>query len=163
MNLRSRLSTLIAVRVIVSTLLLGSAILVQLSRPGAFPIDPFFFLIGLTYALSVIYLSTLKYVDRYPWIADAQLGADAILVSAFIHVTGGITSYFSSFYLLPIMAGGTGRVRPGGLQVATLTAVLYLALVIAQYLEPTAFFPKSWQALHPSELPSQRFAQYTER
>ena len=161
MNLRSRLSTLIAVRVIVSTLLLGSAILVQLSRPGAFPIDPFFFLIGLTYALSVIYLGTLKYVDRYPWIADAQLGADAILVSAFIHVTGGITSYFSSLYLLPIMAASTVRFRRGALQVATLSAVLYLALVGAQYLEPTAFFPASWQALGPQELPSQRFAQYT--
>ena len=161
MNLRSRLSTLIAVRVIVSTLLLGSAILVQLSRPGAFPIDPFFFLIGLTYALSVIYLSTLKYVDRYPWIADAQLGADAILVSAFIHVTGGITSYFSSLYLLPIMAASTVRFRRGALQVATLSALLYLALVMAQYVEPTAFFPASWQALRSQELPSQRFAQYT--
>ncbi len=37
MNLRSRLSTLIAVRVVVSTLLLGSAILVQINRPGTFP------------------------------------------------------------------------------------------------------------------------------
>jgi len=161
MNLRSRLSTLIAVRVVVSTLLLGSAILVQLSRPGAFPIDPFFFLIGLTYALSVIYLSTLKYVDQYPWIADAQLGVDAILVSAFIHVTGGITSYFSSLYLLPIMAASTVRFRRGALQVATLSAVLYLALVIAQYVEPTAFFPASWQALGLQELPGRRFAQYT--
>ena len=161
MNLRSRLSTLIAVRVVVSTLLLGSAILVQLSRPGAFPIDPFFFLIGLTYALSVIYLSALKYVERFPWIADAQLGIDAILVSAFIHVTGGITSYFSSLYLLPIMAASTVRFRRGALQVATLSAVLYLALVVAQYLEPTAFFPASWQALGLQELPSRRFAQYT--
>jgi two-component system sensor histidine kinase PilS (NtrC family) len=161
MNLRSRLSTLIAVRVVVSTLLLGSAILVQLSRPGAFPIDPFFFLIGLTYALSVIYLSTLKYVDRYPWIADAQLGADAILVSAFIHVTGGITSFFSSLYLLPIMAASTVRFRRGAVQVATLSALLYLALVAAQYLEPTAFFPASWQALGPQQLPTRRFAQYT--
>ena len=161
MSLRSRLSTLIAVRVVVGTLLLGSAILVQLNRPGAFPIEPYFFLIGLTYALSVIYIGSLRFVDRNPWIADAQLGADAILVSAFIHVTGGITSYFSSLYLLPIMAASTVRFRRGALQVATLTALLYLALVIAQYLEPTAFFPASWQALQPSELPSQRFAQYT--
>jgi two-component system sensor histidine kinase PilS (NtrC family) len=161
MGLRSRLSTLIAVRVVVGTLLLGSAILVQLNRPGTFPIEPYFFLIGLTYALSVIYIGSLRFVDRNPWIADAHLGADAILVSAFIHVTGGITSYFSSLYLLPIMAASTVRFRRGALQVATLTAILYLALVIAQYLEPTAFFPGSWQALHPSELPSQRFAQYT--
>src|SRR5499426_96140 len=161
MNLRSRLSTLIAVRVVVSTVLLGSAILVQLSRPGSFLLDPFFFLIGLTYALSVIYLGSLRYVDRYPWLADAQLGADAILVSAFIEVTGGITSYFSSLYLLPVMAASTIRFRRGALQVAALSAILYLALVTAQYLEPTALFPASWQALGRLELPSQRFAQYT--
>ncbi len=160
-DLRSRLSTLIAVRVVVSTLLLGSAILVQINRPGAFPIDPFFFLIGLTYALSVFYLASLRFVGRYPWIADAQLGADAILVSAFIHVTGGITSYFSSLYLLPIMAAATVRFRRGALQVAALSAILYLALVVSQYLEPSAFFPASWQALNPLELPTARFAQYT--
>ena len=64
MDLRARLSTLITVRVVVSTLLLGSAILVQISRPGSFPIDPFFFLIGLTYALSVVYLASLRFVHR---------------------------------------------------------------------------------------------------
>ncbi len=160
-NLSSRLSTLSTVRVVVSTLLLGSAILVELSRPGSFLIGPFFFLIGLTYALSIIYFATLRYVDRYPWIADAQLGVDAILVSAFIHVTGGITSYFSSLYLLPIMAASTVRFRRGAVQVATLSAILYLALVISQYIEPTAFFPESWQALGPQQLPGQRFAQYT--
>src|SRR4249920_2950917 len=138
MNLRSRLSALIAVRVVVSTLLLGSAILVQISRPGAFPSDPFFFLIGLTYALSVLYLGSLRFVGRRSWIADAQLGADAILVSAFIHVTGGITSYFSSLYVLPIIAASTVRFRRGAIQVATLSAILYLALVSSQYLEPGA-------------------------
>jgi two-component system sensor histidine kinase PilS (NtrC family) len=160
-NLRRTVAWMIAIRAVMGTLLLGSATFAQITAPGSFPVNPFFFLIGLTYALSVIYLSTLKYVDRYPWIADAQLGVDAILVSAFIHVTGGITSYFSSLYLLPIMAASTVRFRRGALQVATLSALLYLALVIAQYIEPTAFFPASWQALRSQELPSQRFAQYT--
>src|SRR4026209_1451430 len=140
MNLRSRLSTLIAVRVVVGTVLLGSAILVQLSRPGSFLLDPFFFLIGLTYALSVLYLGSLRYVDRYPWLAEAQLGADAILVWAFIEVTGGITSYFSSLYLLPIMAASTVRFRRGALQVATLSAILYLGLVMAQYVDMVPYW-----------------------
>ena len=65
MNLRSRLSTLIAARVVIGTLLLGSAILIQISRPGAFPVDPFFTLIGLTYALSVLYLATLRFAERH--------------------------------------------------------------------------------------------------
>lgn len=160
MDLRSRASTLIGVRVVVSTLLLGSAILIQISRPGTFPVDPFFFLIGLTYALSVIYMATLRFVDRYPWLVDVQLGADAILVSAFIHVTGGITSYFSSLYLLPIVAASTIRFRRGALQVATLSAVLYLALVAAQYVHFDAL-PESWQSTSLIELPTLRFAQYT--
>jgi two-component system sensor histidine kinase PilS (NtrC family) len=161
MDLRSRLSTLIAVRVVVSTLLLGSAILVQLNRPGAFPVDPFFALIGVTYALSVAYLATLRWVDRLPWLVDLQLSADALLVSAFIYITGGITSYFSSLYLLPIIAASTIRFRRGALQVAALTAVLYLALVSAQYLNGFQYLPVAWQVLVPIELPTLRFAQYT--
>src|SRR5688572_32561387 len=134
MDLRARLRTLIAVRLVVSTVLLGSAILIQINRPGAFPVDPFFFLIGLTYALSVVYLATLRLVERHYWLVELQLGLDALLVSAFIYVTGGITSYFSSLCLLPIIATSTIRLRRGALQAAALTTVLYLGMAGAQYL-----------------------------
>ena len=157
MDLRSRLATLIAVRVVVSTLLLGSAILIQLNRPGAFPIDPFFFLIGLTYALSIVYFATLRLVDRHPWLADAQLGADALLVSGFIGLTGGIVSYFSSLYFLPIIAASTIRFRRGAMQVTVLSALLYLTLVSAQYLDVSP----SWLGGGPIDLPTWQFAQYT--
>src|SRR3970040_571276 len=120
MTLRSRLSTLIAIRVVLVTLLMGSAILIQIARPGAFPVDPFFSLIGLTYALSVIYLATLRFADRHPWLVDLQFGADTLLVSAFIHVTGGVASNLSSLYLLPIIAASIVRHRA----VATRVAVL---------------------------------------
>jgi two-component system, NtrC family, sensor histidine kinase PilS len=159
-NLRSRLSTLIAVRVVVSTLLLGSAILIQLNQPGAFPVDPFFFLIGLTYALSVAYLATLRLAERHPWLVDLQFAADAIIVSAFIHVTGGVTSYFSSLYLLPIIAASTIRFGRGALQVASLSAVLYLALVSVQYVDAQSL-PAMLQPPHAATLPTLRFAQYT--
>ena len=160
MDLRSRLFKLIAVRVVVSTLLLGWAILIQISQPGTFPVDPFFFLIGLTYALSVVYLATLRFVERQPWLVDLQFGADAVIISAFIHVTGGITSYFSSLYVLPIMAASTIRFGRGALQVATLSAVLYLALVSAQYTGVPGL-PRLLQPALRLELPSLRFAQYT--
>src|SRR5687767_11739709 len=160
MDLRARLFKLIAVRVVVSTLLLGWAILIQISQPGAFPVDPFFFLIGLTYALSVVYLATLRFVERQPWLVDLQFGADAVIISAFIHVTGGITSYFSSLYVLPIMAASTIRFGRGALQVATLSAVLYLALVSAQYTGVPGL-PRLLQPALRLELPSLRFAQYT--
>ena len=156
-DLRSRVSTLIAVRVVVSTVLLGSAILVELNRPGAFPVDPFFFLIALTYGLSVVYFATLGLVNRHPWIADAQFAADALLVSGFIALTGGIVSYFSSLYVLPIIAASAIRFRRGALQVAVLSVVLYLALVAAQYLDVSP----EWFVPTLVEWPRWQFAQYT--
>ena len=159
MGLRARLSMLIAVRVVVGTLLLGWAILLQINTPGAFPVDPLFLLIGLTYALSVVYIATMRFVDRHLWLIDVQLGTDAILVSAFIQVTGGITSYFSSLYVLPIIAASTMRSRRGALQVAALSSVLYLAIVTGQYLDSQEYLPQSWQIA--VVLPGLRFAQYT--
>jgi two-component system sensor histidine kinase PilS (NtrC family) len=160
MNLRLRLSTLIAVRVVISTLLMGWAILIQISQPGAFPVNPFFFLIGLTYGLSILYFATLRIVERYPWLIDLQFAADALIVSAFIHVTGGVTSYFSSLYLLPIMAASTIRFGRGALQVAVLSAALYLTLVSAQYVEPM-YLPEILRPTRVVELPTIRFAQFT--
>jgi two-component system sensor histidine kinase PilS (NtrC family) len=157
LGLRARVARLIAVRVIVSTALLGWAILIQLNRPGEFPVDPFFFLIGVTYALSLLYLATLRVVNRFPWLADAQLAVDALLVSGFIGLTGGIVSYFSSLYVLPIIAASMIRFRRGALQLASVTAALYLALVAAQYLE--ALPP--WLAGGTPPLPTGQFAQYT--
>jgi two-component system sensor histidine kinase PilS (NtrC family) len=160
MNLRARLSTLIAARVVIGTLLLGSAILIQISRPGAFPVDPFFTLIGLTYALSVLYLATLRYAERHPWLVDLQFGLDAVLVSAFIHVTGGIASNFSSLYLLPVIAASMIRSRRVALQVAGLSTMLYLALVLVQYVD--VGLPALVRRFTPLvELPTLGVARYT--
>jgi len=159
-NLRSRLSTLIAARVVIGTLLLGSAILIQISRPGAFPVDPFFTLIGLTYALSVVYLATLRFAERHPWLVDLQFGLDAVLVSAFIHVTGGIASNFSSLYVLPVIAASMIRSRRVAMQVASLSAMLYLALVLVQYVD--VGLPALAKRFTPVvELPTLGVARYT--
>ena len=160
MNLRARLSTLIAARVVIGTLLLGSAILIQISRPGAFPVDPFFTLIGLTYALSVLYLATLRFAERHPWLVDLQFGVDAILVSAFIHVTGGIASNFSSLYVMPVIAASMIRSRRVALQVAGLSAMLYLSLVVVQYVD--VGLPALAKRFTPVvELPTLGLARYT--
>ena len=160
MNLRPRLLTLIAVRVVASTLLLGWAVLIQLSRPDSFPVDPFFFLIGLTYGMNVLYLATLRFAEDHGWLIDLQFAVDALAVSAFIHLTGGITSYFSSLYLLPIIAASAIRFGRTAIQVATLSAVLYLAMVTAQYV-PREYLPDLLKVAPAAELPSLRFAQYT--
>jgi two-component system sensor histidine kinase PilS (NtrC family) len=159
MNLHSRLSTLIAARVVLVTVLMGWAILIQVSRPGAFSADPFFSLIGLTYALSVFFLATLRFAERHSWLVDFQFAVDALLVSAFLHVTGGITSSFSSLYLLPIIAASMIRCRRVAVQLAALCSVLYLGLVAAQYV--AVDLPLAGRFTPVVELPTLRVAQYT--
>ena len=130
---RSRLLWLATARVVVVTLLLGSAILVQFAAPGALPVTPFFLLIALTYALTAGYGLLLKRAEQRPWIVDAQLAIDALLVSALVALTGGIVSYFSTLYILPIIAASAVRSRRGSVTVGILSAAIYPLLVAAQY------------------------------
>ena len=130
---RRRLVWLIGSRVVVSTLLLGSAVAFQVNAPGTLAIDPFFFLIGLTYGLSVIYAITLRYVDDHPWLVSLQFAGDVLIVTAFIHFTGGTTSYFQLLYVLPIVGAAAVQMRRGARRLAVLSALLYGALVLYQY------------------------------
>src|SRR5262245_6165172 len=132
----------------------------QVKAPGSFPVDPFFLLIALTYALAILYAVTLHLVDRHRWLIDLQLTCDAIIVSAFISLTGGVTSLFSLLYVLPIVAGSMVGFRRGGLLVATLSAVIFSSLVAAQYLTASGLVHLSWLPVDPLKLPSRSVAQY---
>jgi two-component system sensor histidine kinase PilS (NtrC family) len=132
-NFRRRLLWLIGGRAAAVTVLLGSAIVAQLKSPGTLPIDPFFFLIGLTYALTAVYSMLLRQAEQRRWIVDVQLACDAILISALIHLTGGVASLFSTLYMLPIIAAAAVLSLRGALMVGLLSSVLYGGLVYAQY------------------------------
>jgi len=160
-ELRRRLAWLIGIRAVVGTVLLGGAIVAQITAPGSFPVDPFFFLIALTYALTVAYATTMRLADRHRWLIDLQLAGDALTVSALIYFTGGITSFFSSLYVLPIVAASTVQSRRGGLLVATLSALMYGGLVLAQYLAASGLLQNSLLAAEAVALPPRSVAQYT--
>jgi two-component system sensor histidine kinase PilS (NtrC family) len=159
--LRRKIASLIAVRAVFGTVLLGTGTIAQITAPGSFPIDPFFFLIALTYGLTILWAVTLRAVDRARWLIDLQLGADAMLVTAFIYVTGGITSYFSSLYFLPIIAAAVVRHRNGALMVASLSSLPYLAVVALQYSVAAGVLQDPWLSTERLVLPSTRVAQYT--
>jgi two-component system sensor histidine kinase PilS (NtrC family) len=157
-DLRRKLGWLIAIRAVISTVLLGTATFAQIMQPGSFPLDPYFVLIGLTYALTAFYAATLRLADRHRWLVDVQLACDAIIVSAFIYFTGGITSYFSSLYVLPVVAAATVQYRRGGMLVATLSALLYGGVVLTQYLTVAGYLHDPWLA--SPVLPQRTVAQY---
>ena len=156
-TLRAKLVWLMTGRAAVITLLLGSALLIRLKFPGAFPVDPFFVLIGITYALTAVYSLALKYSEKNRWLVDVQLGCDAVIVSAIVYITNGVSSYFSSLYTLPIIAASTIQSRRGGLMVAFLSSLLYGGLVLSQYYGP-GFLPG---VLDYALLPPLRMALFT--
>jgi len=160
-GLRRNVGWLIAIRAIISTILLGSATFMQLRAPGSFAVNPFFFLIALTFALTISYALTVPFVDRHRWLIDLQLGGDALIVSAVIYFTGGITSYFTSLYVLPVIAASTMQFRRGGLLVATLSSLLYGGLVMAQYLAVSGLRNDPWLAAASVALPPASVARYT--
>ncbi len=162
-DLRRRLSWLIAVRLVVSTTLLGWAILMQIRAQGV-ENRGFYLLIALTYGLSVFYGSTLRFVTRHRWLVDVQLACDAVIISAFIVLTGAVTrdalgSYFSSLYFLPIIAAGSLQFRRGALTVALLSAAMYVAVVVLQY--QAILSVPVWLHAPAMPLPAVRVAVYT--
>ena len=156
--LRRKLQWLLLGRAAAVTLLLGSGTLLTLAWPRSLPINPdvFFALIGATYALTLVYAMLLNYTERHPWIVDVQLATDAVIVSIVVALTGGITSYFSSLYTLPVIAAATVESRRGGITVGVLSCVLYAGLVLAQYTGVPMFGLTPVQAL-----PAPKFAIYT--
>jgi len=159
-RVRTRLSGIIAARLVVSSLLLGSAVAFGLANHDTFPVAPLVLLIAVTYALNIGYLATLRAAVRFPILIDLQFALDAVLVSACIYLTGGITSNFSSLYVLPIVAASTVRGRRGAIQVAALSATLYVGVVTAQYLD-VGVLPDAWWRPAAVVLPTLVLGQYT--
>ncbi len=149
---------LMAGRALITTLLLGSGVLIQINLPGTLPIYAFYFLIGLTFLFTALYALALPQAEHWPWLGNVQLVVDAFVVSGFIAVTGGISSYFSLLYVLPIIAAGSLLDRRSALTVATLSAFLYGGLVATQYAGYLAH-AGPW-LVAPTILPPARVALY---
>lgn len=160
-TLRRRLAALIALRLVVATVLLGSAVVVQLREPDGSAVNPFFFVIGLTYAVSLGSIGSLRFVDRHPWLTDVHFAIDALLVSAAVFLTGGIQSLFTILYMLPIVAASSMQFRRGGLQLAGLSTILFVGLVMTQYLHAHGYLILPRQITVDTLLPSATVAQYT--
>ncbi len=160
-SLRRRLTWLMGARVVVATVLLGTAVLLQLAAPGTLPADPFFLLIALTFALTLVYAVTRTQAERHAWLIALQLGLDAAMVSAFVFLTGGISSYFPALYVLPIIGGSMLLSRRGGMWLALLSTVLYAGIVAGQYVALGQQAPQWWLGPAALPLPSLRLAEYT--
>ena len=159
-TLRQRLAAHIAVRLVVATVLLGSALVVQLRDPGAWTVNPFFFLIAVTFTVSLGFIGSLRFVDRWPWLTDLHFAVDALVISAAVMLSGGIQSLFTILYMLPIVAAASVQFRRGGMQLATLSTILFIGVVLLQYLYAADQLAMPF-SLPPAALPAVSVAEFT--
>ena len=158
---RRRVVQLMIWRLVIATILLGSAAAIQLTAAAPVQPGPLYVLIAWTYALSAGYALSLRLTGRAPWLVDVQLALDALTVAGFVWVTGGILSYFSFLYVLPIMAASAVHFRRGAWSIAALSMVLYAATAALQYSQ-APFQPWSvWEPGLPANLPRGLVAEYT--
>ena len=131
--LRQSLAVHTILRLVVASVLLGLAVALEFRAPGPGSVNPYFVLLGITYAASLGLMALLRVVDERPWIAYLHFTLDAFLVSAGVYLTGGVNSLFTTMYALPVLAASTAKLRRGGVRMAALNATLFASLVLAQY------------------------------
>ena len=93
-----KLKWLMFFRILLTVLLLGSTIVLQLgesSSPIAKPLLVLYGLIAGIFFISFIYAIIIRYIKREMLFAYIQAGIDTFIVTLIIFVTGGYTSVFS--------------------------------------------------------------------
>jgi hypothetical protein len=125
---RAALRWLIGLRlVVISTLFLG-ILIIQVNTQQLLQLEQFYWLILVSYGLSLGYL--VLYLRGLPTRLQAviQLLGDIGVVTGCVYFTGGLYSPFSFLYLTVIMVAAT-MLRGGGLVFAGLSAIAYGVLV----------------------------------
>ena len=144
-NLRKNIEIFMFFRVLIVSVLLGTSIVSQYSPKGQFIAPQFaylYFLIGLTYFLTAVYIILIKYSARYlTAIAYLQLAFDVLIITGMVFITGAVESIFSFLYILAIIGASIILYRPGGFLTASFSGILYGLMVDLDYygLLPSTF------------------------
>ncbi len=132
----SRLKVLMLARVLIVTLLLGASALIQIGKEDTFLITPnnsLYFLIALTYFLTIIYALALRRINKVYRFAYGQISFDTIFITILVYLTGGIESLFPLAYILSITGAGLVLSKRGTYVIASISGVLYGACLTLEY------------------------------
>ncbi len=151
------LKTLMLLRVLLISILLGALIFIQsrgaLSHFGEIHTSHYL-LLASVYFISIIYAFLLKYLNNITLQAYIQLLVDTIMITGLIYSTGGIESIFSFLYILSIFSGSILLYRRGGIIVASSSSIFYGLLLDLHYygvihpLGSRAIYPETYQSAY---------------
>jgi len=134
---RKRLIWFNLVRVVVVSLLLVATTILKLKESAFFDeraLANLTILLICTYFFSIVSLVLLKITDRFSRpLTYLQIVWDLFFVTALLLITGGISSPFSFLYLLSIINTSIMLSRRDAIFTASLSAILYGAILDLQY------------------------------
>jgi two-component system sensor histidine kinase PilS (NtrC family) len=129
-ELDRQLRWLMILRVVTVTTLLISAFAIELTLKPGQTLRPLFLLAAVIYGMVLLYAFLDRWIKGTPGFIYLQLVGDALVVTAFVRITGGLDSPMSFLYLLPIAVAALLLVRRGGLILAAVCFALYAGLVL---------------------------------
>ena len=134
--LAKQLRWLMFFRVVTTTFLLGTTVVVQFrggARVSEEALTALYVLIGSLYFLTFIYAVVLpKFASKVNQ-ATIQITGDVLITTVVIYMTGGLESAFSFMYILAIINAGILLKIRGAVFTASMSAILYGALLDLHY------------------------------
>jgi two-component system sensor histidine kinase PilS (NtrC family) len=130
---------LVYLRLVVSTLMVGAAIMVLQMEDRAVSVAAMYGLLGVIYlSAGAIYL-TFRLGVELNVIVRVLIAVDIVVLTVLAHFSGGSGSFFAILYILPIIVGGEYFKVSGGLVTALLATsayITYILLEIGGYVDP---------------------------
>lgn len=147
---RQDVRMLLVIRIVAISSLLLAALIIQSTTDIILPINYLYFVTGLTYALTIVWVLLARVVRSRELHILLQMLGDLVLETMIVYFTGGLDSPFSFLYLISIVTAATMLFRRGALLVASASVIFYGGLVDLMYLGflplPAAglFTPVQW-------------------
>ena len=125
-----QLRWLMTLRVVIITTLLIGAFSIELILRPADTLRPLFMLAAAAYGMVLFYALLDRWLTGTYTFIVLQLIGDALIITSFVGITGGIDSPMSFLYLLPISVASMLLYRRGGMVLAGVCWALYGTLVL---------------------------------
>ncbi|MEE4262910.1 MAG: ATP-binding protein [Desulfobacteraceae bacterium] len=135
-DFKDKLKWLMLFRVLFSTLLLGSSIVLQLGDsppPIGPPLKFLYGLIATIFFLSIIYALAIDRIKKLIAFAYAQILVDILVVTVILFATGSFSSIFSFLYLVVIIYSSILLSIRGTLVIAAICSIQFGILVDFEY------------------------------
>jgi two-component system sensor histidine kinase PilS (NtrC family) len=130
-DLEAALKRLMVFRVVMVTTLLFITSYIEVVSETLFRVNPLYFVIGVTYALTVVHALALRLSSSRRTLAYAQVVGDLLIITALVQVTGGVRTGFLLLYPLSVLSATMFADRRSALTLAGLATALYGAVLLA--------------------------------